>query len=140
MPTIFTDEDVQKYTRWQRFKMYAKIRAGMTWLHESSSAAAGGAAYGALADGSTRRDAAQPIAVGCGSPSICGRRLRVERRRVAVPELEVSAGVTADRGCLDSIVKPSSGGNCAFANSYPTPITYLHLASSAALPLSYRSS
>ena len=28
MPTIFTDEDVQKYTRWQRFKMYAKIRAG----------------------------------------------------------------------------------------------------------------
>ena len=30
MPTIFTDEDVQKYTRWQRFKMYAKIRAGMT--------------------------------------------------------------------------------------------------------------
>ena len=37
MPTIFTDEDVQKYTRWQRFKMYAKIRAGMTWLHESSS-------------------------------------------------------------------------------------------------------
>ena len=32
MPTIFTDEDVQKYTRWQRFKMYAKIRAGMTCL------------------------------------------------------------------------------------------------------------
>ena len=29
MPTIFTDEDVQKYTRWQRFKMYAKIRAGL---------------------------------------------------------------------------------------------------------------
>ena len=35
MPTIFTDEDVQRYTRWQRFKMYAKIRAGMTWLHSS---------------------------------------------------------------------------------------------------------
>ena len=74
MPTIFTDEDVQKYTRWQRFKMYAKIRAALAG--SSAGAAAGGAAYGALADGSTRHDAAQPIVVGCGSPSICGPSLR----------------------------------------------------------------
>ena len=31
MPTIFTDEDVQRYTRWQRFKMFARIRNGCTW-------------------------------------------------------------------------------------------------------------
>ena len=30
MPTIFTDEDVQKYTRWQRFKMFAAFRRGCT--------------------------------------------------------------------------------------------------------------
>ena len=44
MPTIFTPKDVQKYTRWQRFKMWAKIRNGCTWdvrgqllLHYESS-------------------------------------------------------------------------------------------------------
>ena len=56
MPTIFTDEDVQKYTRWQRFKMYAKIR---------------------------------------------GAGFALRKKAVAVPELELSAGVTADPAELD---------------------------------------